>query len=704
MPPEPHPTAEPEVDPRSPLEWTDEDEARPFEIAAWHALGAGRLSPRTMSRHFLILGETGSGKTKSGIMPIVHAAIQYGLAYPDSAPAMLVIDPKFELTQYLRDTEDADAVLIDPTISPRRIWLFEGRHHDRATKTILEYMLTNCSAAYVGALAEREAFWRNSGFAIVEAFIAADVLRTSRERPLWDVAFEIGSDEQRDTWAQIGIGPDREQKNYFDNAYQLLSAAMSEDNYHGLAELAQLAMRLGVPRRSVSVLLGAPGLPDNQKAGTMAYVELFLRDLANEWLNAFIDLRPPPLPKTRGHANLSVRGSIESGKILIFRPDSNAPVNDLIGRTLKTKFFEASFSRKNKRRPVFYVCDEFHRFVTADPESGEQSFLDRCRAYRVVCALATQSIASLRNGLTASATNASGNLEAILGIILGNTGNKLIFRNTDSDTQDKIQKFLPRSPVAGDLHVLEVHPLASLSPGTCYYMFADGKVGRASVSLNGVRTESERTIPTPRVRLINPFTVAEVLSACDQVEKRLTYYWEHAFEFEIDSPGGETPALDYLLGRMDQWRSRGARIATLGLTSVASAAAFVLSMGDIGHRRAFDGCRLLYHDARVTPPPNSEITRQAATILAELLDRADSLHAARMARFIFGDNGLPAGRRSINFDDPQIRMLDLGFSGREVLTEARFIEVFKALTEHERFISAEQAKLLGLIDEVVTWS
>ena len=71
----------------------------------------------------------------------------------------------------------------------------------------------------------------------------------------------------------------------------------------------------------------------------------------------------------------------------------------LAARALKAAFFEAVLD--SPRRPTdgtrsLLVADEFHRFVTADPWHGEQSFLDTCRSFGANCVLACQGVSSLR--------------------------------------------------------------------------------------------------------------------------------------------------------------------------------------------------------------------------------------------------------------------------------------------------------------------
>jgi hypothetical protein len=61
-----------------------------------------------------------------------------------------------------------------------------------------------------------------------------------------------------------------------------------------------------------------------------------------------------------------------------------------VARDLVAKLHEAVFARQDQERQVGIVIDEAQRFLTNDPETGEQSFLGRCREFRCLTLLATQ--------------------------------------------------------------------------------------------------------------------------------------------------------------------------------------------------------------------------------------------------------------------------------------------------------------------------
>lgn len=60
--------------PAVPLEWNGEPD---FQMG-FEWLGRSVIPAQEMSRHWLILGETGSGKTRSAVMPLLHALLRYG--------------------------------------------------------------------------------------------------------------------------------------------------------------------------------------------------------------------------------------------------------------------------------------------------------------------------------------------------------------------------------------------------------------------------------------------------------------------------------------------------------------------------------------------------------------------------------------------------------------------------------------------------
>ena len=153
---------------------------------------------------------------------------------------------------------------------------------------------------------------------------------------------------------------------------------------------------------------------------------------------------------------------------------------------LKQKFFESVFSRVDQRRPIGIVIDECQKFITNDSETGEQGFLDRCRAYRCLVVMATQSIASLRHAL--GSNNAA---QTAVEIVTTNTPTKFVFRTTDAETVSWLKSQLPASCDA-DPHVIDVRKPSSLKPGEAYYFLSNGAWGRRQSRLMSIPVQRDR--------------------------------------------------------------------------------------------------------------------------------------------------------------------------------------------------------------------
>ena len=185
------------------------------------------------------------------------------------------------------------------------------------------------------------------------------------------------------------------------------------------------------------------------------------------------------------------RDRSERGWCVVYRPRNTSAVATTIGRALKAGYFEGTFTRRDKQRPFFYIADEHHRLVDSHPVSGEQSFLDRCRAYRAICVLATQSVASLRYALAQATGDGAQGSEAALEIMMANCGTKLFFRSTDTHTQDRLQKLLPTAPVQGRPHVAQVRPASTLRTGESYALLSDGGWQRRMIRIEPRRPLGE---------------------------------------------------------------------------------------------------------------------------------------------------------------------------------------------------------------------
>lgn len=134
------------------------------------------------------------------------------------------------------------------------------------------------------------------------------------------------------------------------------------------------------------------------------------------------------------------------------------------------------------------------------------------------------------------------------------------------------------------------------------------------------------------VSLITDEAVIELAAAMTRLQRDYFYDQVH---LEIASPGGMETALSHWLAVADDLRADGLRIVTRGLTSVGSAAAVMLSLGD--RREAGRNTRLLYHGMRIES--GGALSARGAAYHAELMERVDRDVLARLA-----DRALEAAR------------------------------------------------------------
>ena len=458
--------------PTPPLEWAGEPA---FQLPGeW--LGMRSIPPAIMGRHWMTMGETGSGKTVSAVQPLLHSLLSYELANGDRA-SLLVIDPKDELAGWIRRKLDAAGetdrlVVVSENL---RVVFFEGGQHLSITDRLA--LIQSIAPDYYRDPEGNSAHWIELGRSMLRELVQAEAV--FREK-IPDASL---MEEARAELSELAGGAiDSEvDRSFFGDLKTVLNYSRSSHRAlkqtHGV--FTKIAKEAGLPARIAD--------PFGRYTSSFDLIEQFnyvvmtldplLEALCNPDVVRLVELSP--FEFGGGEGTLSIREQIESGKVLLFSPGAIAHEStNIVGRVLKTKFFQASFCRKNKARPVGYVCDEFQRFITSDPESGEQSFLDRCRAHRVICVLATQSVASIQYAIGNDRRSTSA-----ISVILNNTAGKIFMRNTDPSTMGAMRNLLPAAPL-GSPHITEVRPATTLQPGEAYYLLADGKWGRKQIQLH----------------------------------------------------------------------------------------------------------------------------------------------------------------------------------------------------------------------------
>jgi hypothetical protein len=398
----------------------------------------------------LAIGSTGSGKTVSFVLPALRAMLDYRLANGKTA-SLLVIDPKVELLSGVEDQlttlgEQARLVVIgqcDP------ISYFQDNDGlsvtDRFEKVKRFVAVSNPRA--------EDNRWQLFAEQLILAFLKDDQqFANVCQLPLLEsVAALVTGDAQyleRNQWIALR---------------KLLLLGMEDPvNLRHISDVYDvLTFGVGMTRmdRPFSRYIA---LKDGDQFFYNARGALTVVDgLGSADIEHLMDFSVRRQLK-KGHRT-EVAELVESGQVIVFQPGQTA-THDLVGVALKSLFFRSVMERQDMQRPMGYFCDEFQRFITADPDTGEHTFLDRCRAYRVNCFLATQSIAALMAAIGKGGNSLGSSLDSIL----VNTPTKLCFRTTDANAVAIMKSFIPRDPQS-EQHVLNCRPPSSLLAGEYYF-------------------------------------------------------------------------------------------------------------------------------------------------------------------------------------------------------------------------------------------
>ena len=496
-------------------------------VPQWRGLypPGGAVAREALTRHVLVLGETGSGKTASAILPVVAAMAH---APAGRIGCTLVIDPKRELAPVLERIapERVHAVRGETTVLDLMAgpgWrlgddLAAGRYRSATTRMLMRLgsFIPSSPAAVLlpheGGGSNMEFFAREACELLI-VVLSLIAMVTAPDAPAPDAW--LGHDDEARGWVEAlraearGSAGARGPNALALAAWVLGSAAMQpparESDVVENALRAERWLLVRIARAARTVWGTAPGearevlgrvagywgpiaLIDGQYVGTVATARGACAELASPALARSVYFGFEPGWRDAGAgldlARLVARDAAPS--LVLYQP-SRGESDTLRARVLKALFFEAVLDDPDRAQGgaaalplVGYVADEFHRFVTSDPVHGEQSFLDCCRSYGAMCVLASQSLSSLAHALAHGGGNKTANEEAI-SVLWTNTATKLVFRSTDARTAERLRGLSPQGR-PGLAAIVDVRPLSTLATGECYAALSDGRFERRQLA------------------------------------------------------------------------------------------------------------------------------------------------------------------------------------------------------------------------------
>lgn len=421
-------------------------------------MGQLAMSPTELG-NVMVLGGTGVGKTTAVIANAIAAAIDYGRdeGYPAS---VLIVDPKSELIHVARDVARAtgrqnDLMILGSDTKPLHAFYDgDGKGFLERMKVARAFGSGNAETYYTDKASSDWASKSLQFYAELVALSHAIGVSSGGPSAISLILTHLGeSPAANSLWSNV----------------ESFANQMSQ-SFEALVESCVL---LELMRSACGVKLANPlsqytCIEESMASEQLMYIvrggKWWVSHLAEAERTGLASFDPCP---SQNAPRLDLAEVCRQGRVLVYQPDST-DAHAAIGRLLKTQFFEAVTHRRqaDAYRAVFYVADEAHRFVTTDLQTGEAYFLDRCRAYRTVCVMATQSLSGL---IEASSRNS---VESIL----ANCRTMIYMRNTDPITQSSLFASLPRPRIRGLPHVCEVRPLSALNIGQ-YYWTSNGRWG-----------------------------------------------------------------------------------------------------------------------------------------------------------------------------------------------------------------------------------
>ena len=500
-------------------------EAIGLTVPEWAVLFApdGAVPRSVLTRHTLVLGETGSGKTASAILPVLAA-----IARENRIGTALIIDPKRELLPVLSQlasdrlvhvhTRDLALNLMDGPRWSLEDDLAQGRWLSAANRILCRaasFVRTNPARVLLDhpvGDANSEFFDREGtslcvsllalvllllhcpGLAGSQEWLdgsghdqASEWLRELSSRAHGDLAAPGPNVFALVDWALQGSALSHgsafsQRSTVSDSSWfiaRLCVAAREALGDQLSPEGRDLLARLEVYWPS---MLGISG----QFAGVRAVAASICSDYSHPAIRntLYFGCEPGHADRANGLDFSRAVASQGNGPLVLFQPARDG-LDILVAVALKARFFEAVLDdpdrlRDGTRAPlVAYIADEFQRFATSDPVHGEQSFLDTCRSFGAFCLLACQSVASIEHALAHGSGDVVANRTAV-SILWNNTANKLVFRSTDPQTAERINELCPYRP--GLAGVTRVRPVSTLAPGECYAVLADGRFERRQLN------------------------------------------------------------------------------------------------------------------------------------------------------------------------------------------------------------------------------
>ena len=364
-------------------------------------IGGIEIRPLDLFEHVLATGGTGSGKTRSFLLPLVERVLERFGSDPDQKAGMILIDAKGDMSELAaecvrRAGREDDLYILG---EGGNCWfsLFEQFDGDpTAIADFLFEMLEDRNGS--GGSSENESFWEENARRLLRAgAICAKAQYGSEMGGLQGIADGIN----------LVMGARKTSVEDVDDCDVENGGAK---DIEALAEDGFLAGRISHDElKHLAAYIKNDVVTGSSKTWGV---------IANMTRNYIAQFSQPDLQEIfqeqEGKRKLLPEDIIDEGVLLIvsLSPVIYRSAADPFRVAVKKAFCERILQRHhlvisegdqqrdiNQIRPILYVMDEFHTTLSPKGRSSDAYFLDRAREFRCMCLLATQGISAISSVL-----------------------------------------------------------------------------------------------------------------------------------------------------------------------------------------------------------------------------------------------------------------------------------------------------------------
>jgi hypothetical protein len=396
------------------------------------SIGNLEIPPLDLLEHVLATGGTGSGKTRSFLLPCVERVLQRFGNDPEMKAGMLLIDAKGDMAELASEAVRRSGRTDEPFILGMggNCWFGLFDHFNGDPTAVSNFLYETLEDRSSGSGVGNESYWHENAKRLLHAAVICAKAKHGPDlgnlkgfcRAI-NILLSLKSESSRDSDDDdvVQDGTKRSFEKLIDDGYLLRRISAAEKSQ--LEEYVKHDMH-------------------DLSTNTWSCIANMTRNYVAQFSQPDLRMLFEPRP---GMAKITPEDIIDRGAMLIVSlspviyGDAAAPFRICI----KKAFFERVLQRNhlvtgpegaerpiNQTRPILCVMDEFHTTLSPAGRSSDVYFLDRAREFRCMCILATQGISAISSVI---------NDQGMRDHLLNNCRTKFFFGNDCPQTLEYFQ-------------------------------------------------------------------------------------------------------------------------------------------------------------------------------------------------------------------------------------------------------------------------